>query len=308
MLYIVTLASMLFAPESKAEFVSQKQASKIAATFFNASRGIYTPEPKFEWNGRQLTTNRLFAPFYIYNHPPGGFVIVSADSKAFPILGYSLDSKFSKDKMSEDERELLQTYAREIELIRYDSRIPDRAKSAWENLPQYITDLLSNPYNIPEFENLSDSQKDTLEMIDRRNNAVMMPSAVEFPIYNPQRYRDYTLDDVTAEPEEEIPFKFYEDFIAEIEHERKERARILEEILSPVKPVVKILGGAHFSISFPQCITQTSIFSMQGLKMQEKYYKDTQVANLDLSALPTGFYIVLARDNNGRVYGLKLYR
>ena len=70
-----------------AETVSQKHASKIAETFFNTAYGIHVAAPKFAWNGRQLTTDRLFTPFYIYNHPRGGFVIISAENKAFPVLG-----------------------------------------------------------------------------------------------------------------------------------------------------------------------------------------------------------------------------
>lgn len=290
-----------------AETVSQKQASQIAQTFFNAAYGEYTAKPTLHWNGRQLTTDRLFAPFYIYNHPKGGFVIISAENKAFPILGYSIKNKFNKDALGADESELLKKFAHEIELIRYDSRTPEHAIEAWQNMPQYIFDVVNNPYGTPEYRALSPEDKELIEQIDRRNGWVIMPTAVEFDIYNPDDYRDYTLDDVLAD-EEDVPFKFYEDFLAEIASEDATRAAALDEIISPTKPVVTTLGGAHYSIYFPENIKMSRVYNMMGSKMMEKYYGDTNVMNLDFSSLPQGLYVLVALCDDGKVYGLKLYR
>lgn len=292
---------------ARAETVSQKQASKIAEAFFNQAHGIYLAAPKMVWNGRQLTTDRLFSPFYVYNHPKGGFVIVAADSKAYPILGYSKTGKFDKDRLTDEERELLTKYAHEIELIRYDSRVPERAVAAWGNLPLAINKVLSNPYDTPEYEALSEEGRDFIEAIDRRNNSVMLPSAIEFDLYDPSRYRAITLDDVTAEAEE-IPFSFYEGFLEEIRQEEETRLAALDEIISPTEPVVSILGGAHYAIRFPVDIRFVYVYSLQGAKVMEKYYPDTETVNIDLSALPQGFYVLLALGDDGRIYGIKVYR
>ena len=107
-----------------AEVVPQKQAMQLAQNFFNTMYGTVTGRPKLVWNGRELTTNRLFTPFYTYNSPKGGYVTISADSKAYPVLSYSRTNTFDKAKLGDDERDQFQRYAREIELIRYDSRIP----------------------------------------------------------------------------------------------------------------------------------------------------------------------------------------
>lgn len=290
-----------------AENISQKQASKIAETFFNAVNGQVMASPKMVWNGRQLTTERLFAPFYIYNHPKGGFVIISADSKAYPILGYSKTGKFEREKLNDKETDLLRHYAREIELIRYDSRVPERAIAAWQNIPLYINKVLNNPYDTPEFESLSEEQKENIEEIDRRNNSIMMPSAVEFILYDPERYRDYSLDDVLVE-EEEIPFSFYQEFIEEIAKEEAARMAAFDEIISPSKPVIINSGGAHYSIRFPENIRLVRVYDMQGAKMIERYFKNTELINMDLSTLPGGFYAMLALGEDGHVYGMKLFR
>lgn len=303
---VITGLFVLTLSHASAEIVSQKQASKIAETFFNAAYGQYMSSPKMVWNGRQLTTDRLFAPFYIYNHPAGGFVIIAADNKAFPILGYSRTGRFDRGKLNDDEKALLSQYAHEVELIRYDERVPSSAIAAWQNIPLYINKVLNNPYDSPEYSSLSDEAKDNIEAIDRRNNSIMMPSAVEFEIYNPANYRNYTLDDITDD-EEYIPFSLFEDFIRETRAEEESRQAALEEILNPSKPVVSILGGAHYSVRFPSDIRLARIYSIQGARQQERYF-NTDVINLDLSALPAGYYVLLALDENGQVFGIKLPR
>ena len=130
-----------------AETVTQKQASQIASQFFNAAYKQKMAEPKLVYNGRRLTTGRLFNPFYVYNHPAGGYVIVSAENKAFPILAYSLKENFDPNHISDTMKSWLTGYARDIEMIRYDSRIPYEAIAVWEDLPHYIYGLLNAEYN-----------------------------------------------------------------------------------------------------------------------------------------------------------------
>lgn len=306
----VAVIAFCGAEKATAETVSQKQAAQIAETFFNAAYGEYSAKPKFVWNGRQLTTDRLFSPFYVYNHPKGGFVIIAADSKAYPILGYSKTTNFNREKLTDDERGLLSKYAHEVELIRYDSRIPERAVAAWQNIPLHINKALTNPYESAEFEALDEEAREKLEAIDRRNNSIMMPSAVEFNIYNPDNFRSYTLDDVTApnDTDEYIPFKFYEDFLEEIAEEERTRAASLDEIISPTKPVVEILGGAHYSIHYPVDVRMATVYSLQGHRVIERYFKNTNTVNLDLSSLPVGFYALMVLGEDGKIYGYKVYR
>lgn len=306
-LFWLTIASAILPLDLRGETVSQKQASQIAATFFNAAYGIYVPKPTLAWNGKQLTTDRLFSPFYIYNHPKGGFVIIAAENKAFPILGYSRTGRFDKNKIPEDMLDLLKQYSLQIEMIRYDYRAPVRAIEAWQNLPMAIDHILNNPYDTPEYRSISDEHRLLIESIDRANDAIMLPAAVEFEVYIPDYLRPYTLDDITA-PEEEIPFKFYEDFLAEIRAEEEARLAAYDEIIAPTKPVVSYLGGAHYAISFPETMQLAFVYSIQGSKVQERYFKNTQLLNLDFSALPIGFYVLLAISDEGHIYGIKLYR
>lgn len=304
---LALIAAVVCALPVSAETVSQKQASQIASTFFNAAYGIHVAAPKLVWNGRQLTTDRLFSPFYIYNHPKGGFVIVSAENKAFPILAYSRTGQFDRSRLGDMEKKFLDKYAHEIEIIRYDSRTPQRAIEAWQNLPAYINSVLTNPYGTPEYHAQTPERQEEIETVDRRNGWIIMPTAVEFDIYDPDYYRDLTLDDVTTEAED-VPFKFYEDFLREIEGEEAARAAALEEKIAPTRPMVSALGGAHFAISFPENIRMMRVYDMQGARKLEKYYKKSQAANVDLSSMPAGFYAVMFLAESGRIYGFKLYR
>lgn len=125
-----------------AEVVTQKQARRIAQAFFDHAHGIKTAAVDYVYNGKALTTNRLMTPFYLFNHPKGGYVIVSAENKCFPILGYNLDARFDKGNIDESLFKLLSLYAKHVEQIRYDSRLPEDAIAAWQDLPTYIDNLL----------------------------------------------------------------------------------------------------------------------------------------------------------------------
>ncbi len=130
-----------------AETVSQKEAKALAQQFFNQAYHEQTAPVKLAYTGKRLTTDRLFTPFYVYNQQRGGFVIISAENKTFPILGYSLKSNFDADRLSESERAWLKGYAHDIEMIRYDSRVPQEAIEAWQDYPAYVVGLLDAPYD-----------------------------------------------------------------------------------------------------------------------------------------------------------------
>ncbi|MDE6409179.1 MAG: Spi family protease inhibitor [Muribaculaceae bacterium] len=310
LLIYICVSQCVWKTPSRAETVSQKEAMKIAQTFFNTLYEEVTAPPKLVWNGRQLTTDRLFNPFYIYNSPKGGFVIISAENKAYPVLGYSRENVFSREKLGEDETELLKQYAREIELIRYDSRIPTSSLDAWQNMSAYLDRVVRNPYNSSEYNNLSDERKEKIESIDRRNGWIVMPTAVEFVLFNPDDYRELTLEDLLEEEseQEEIPFKFYEDFLETMRKEQVASEMALEEMLSPTKPVIKSLGGGHFEITFPESVKMMRVYGMNGALGTERYFRDTPVVNVDISALVPGFYAGLVLSDSGKIYSFKLYR
>lgn len=293
----------------RAEVVTQKMASRLAQTFFNTMYGETTAAPKLIWNGRQLTTNRLFTPFYVYNSPRGGYVMIAADSKAYPVLAYSRNRNFNISDIKEAEHDQFERFAREIELIRYDSRVPEAAKWAWEHIPEYFTNVQQNPYGTVEYRRLTDDARESLEDLDRRNSWIVMPTAVEFDLYNPEQYRDYNLSDVLGEEEmEEVPFKFYEDFINELNEEERARAAAYERILIPTDPIVKYHGAGAYTIQLPDEAKLMRIYAVNGAMTRELKFKGTNVMNFDLTGMSSGYYIVLAMTANGDIYAFKVHR
>ena len=63
-----------------AEVVTQKLARRIAQAFFDHAHGIKPAAVDYVYNGKALATNRLMPPFYLFNPPKGGSVIVSAEN------------------------------------------------------------------------------------------------------------------------------------------------------------------------------------------------------------------------------------
>ncbi len=358
---------LLVCQTAVAETVSQKQAASIAETFFNASRGMKMAPPKMVYNGRPLTTNRLFSPFYVYNHPAGGFVIISAENKAYPILAYNLKESFDAGKMDDGTRAMLTIYARHIENIRYDSRIPYDAIRAWGNISAEIYSILSAQYDVTD---VIDSWETTVSEVDNVWNRADI-DALFSDMYSPDQWsdmidtqlaaeRNVTMgviykDDIlpmvmhgrkgdyyrlnfgsrsmtmfrlfpteylsvgevalltnpTYEAEEEpqeAPFTFYNQFIEEQQEAAKVRQRAIEELLSPTSPVVEWEGSGHFRVTLPDNVAMARIYNAAGALFQEQYFRETNVANLDILNAPSGFYFAWIVTEGGVPYSVKLYR
>lgn len=202
---------------TQAETVSQRQAKKIAAQFFNAAHGQVMAEPKLVYNGRRLTTNSLFPPFYVYNLQSGGFVIISAENKAFPILGYSLTENFSPDKTGDTEKELLRLYALHIENIRYDSTVAYEAERCWLNLPEYIAELLAAPYKATDPVTTKEEAKQELDLMLDMEDSYGFASAN----YSPSQWQ-YTIDmELDTKPDVILGLVKGESLIPVIVHGRK---------------------------------------------------------------------------------------
>ncbi|MCM1440315.1 MAG: hypothetical protein NC131_14095, partial [Roseburia sp.] len=193
---------------------------------------------------------------------------------------------------------------------RYESRMTIYALSAWQNIPEYITRMINSPYVGNEaYKELDEEDKETLERIDRLGSQIMMPSAVEFKLYDPKRFRDIELDDVTVSDEREyIPFSFYDEFINELKREEKDTARKYELVISPETPVVKGFGAGNYQIDFPEKMRLVRIYSLDGLQVNERYFKDTQTVFLSLEGETSGYYVAMALSDNGKIYGFKLSR
>ncbi|MDE6272837.1 MAG: Spi family protease inhibitor [Muribaculaceae bacterium] len=187
---LVTLVSCVATSAlASAETVTQKQAQKMAQQFFNQAYKEQTAPVKMVYNGKRLTTDRLFTPFYVYNQPRGGFVIISAENKTFPILGYSLKDNFDPDALTDTEKGWLQSYAHDIELIRYDSRVPEEAIEAWRDYPAYVVNLLDAPYEATDAVHHSEDVRGDLEELLSIDDADSSRDGEYSAFYTPEQWQ-----------------------------------------------------------------------------------------------------------------------
>lgn len=367
---LLFILSLICCISAKAETVSQKQAASMAQQFFNeANRKVVAPV-KLVYNGRKLTTNRLFVPFYIYNNPAGGFVIISAENKAFPILGYSLTESFDPNNIGEKTKALLSAYARDIELVRYDSSIPIEAIKAWNDYPHYVTDLLNAKYvaTDPRF-SMDEATKRIWALID---SGKALETASD--IYSPEQWNDlvsrelntnqsvavgyispehvvtpaiiyghkgdyYRIEldnrnqwlmrllpteilsgaqlvdfsfptEITDDFYEEEPFKFQDEFLEEVVTGRIASSDYNPSNLDIVNddPVINGIGGGHYEIMLPENVRFSSVYNLSGAITKIQTYKSTNIAHIDLSPEPSGFYLVLLIGESGKPYGVKITR
>ena len=252
-----------------AETVGQKEAKAMAQKFFNESRNFVTPPVSYVYNGKDLSTHRLFTPFYVFNSPAGGFVVVSAENKAFPILAYSLSERFDKDRMTDMTREILTDFSRDIEMIRYDSRIPSDAIEQWTTYPEVVFDMLKNPEN-DDYYAVSFDDGESFWMVRRE------ATEFDFETKDPVEYA-FASDDTLS-------------------------------VTVPEVPAVTSNIAGHFALSLPMDIERVIVYDVTGMMVENRKFRNTNVAHVDLSAHPNGFYIALAIDIDGVGHAVKLYR
>lgn len=270
--------------ECCAETVTRKEALQVARLFFRAINKKDVTSPKLVYNGKELTTDRLFSPFYVYNCREGGFVIVAAENKAFPVLGYSADKSFDLAGLDENIRDVLRKYAKDIEIIRYDPRIPYEAVEAWSDLKGYMADIIRRGSDGAE--------------------TYFNSSATEYPV-------GIQTDSVSPiETEEELyePFSFHEGFVKETRSMEMENIRAMEEHLKPSEPVLRSLGGGHFEIYVPEGVSMIRIYSLSGRHEDTLFFRQTDTATVKLDSMPNGFYFLLITGGSGKSYGMKLFK
>ncbi len=109
--YLLALfALIVFIVYTHAKNVSIDNVTKVAKVFF-----------KVQSNSSNIIISDVYtesidniATFYVFSFSPKGFVIVAADDRIKPILGYSVTSRFDKNKISSSLKGWLETYSKGI--------------------------------------------------------------------------------------------------------------------------------------------------------------------------------------------------
>lgn len=116
-----------------AKHVDLETAKSVAATFWEKNvqkDNIYKSRIEFS----DITAQTEFANIYIFN-TNGGFVIVSADDVAKPILGYSMQGSFDPENIPANAKSWLRNYCNEIQYaIDNNIEASESTLEAWNNL------------------------------------------------------------------------------------------------------------------------------------------------------------------------------
>lgn len=124
------LLGFLFATFTFGKSVTMEQASEVAskyllATSLKSTRTVASSFSKL-YNG--VTT------YYVFNYLGGGFIVVSADDAATPILGYSDEGYIETEISSPEARFWLESYSMEIAKIVASKADNTESRVAWDNI------------------------------------------------------------------------------------------------------------------------------------------------------------------------------
>lgn len=116
--------------------IEKDTAKRIANNFMSRGlaygAGASTREPIYVWNGLNEDSAGEEPPFYVFEYPESGFVVVSACEVARPILAYSRTGIF--DRNNEGLMEILSWAKEMIDEARKESLVPTESTSAeWSN-------------------------------------------------------------------------------------------------------------------------------------------------------------------------------
>ena len=105
MRYTLLFLFALFVVSTYAREISEKEAKQMALEFFNNNHPHSSVQDlQMIYDGENATTranNDTNPAFYVFNNPQQkGFVIVSGDDIAKPILAYSYENEFPQDTYS----------------------------------------------------------------------------------------------------------------------------------------------------------------------------------------------------------------
>ncbi len=76
----------------------------------------------------------------------------------------------------------------------------------------------------------------------------------------------------------------------------------------PENPIVTSNLAGHFALSLPMDIQRVIVYDVTGMMVENKKFRNTNTAHIDLAAHPNGFYIALVIDKDGGAHAVKLYR
>jgi hypothetical protein len=129
-LFLVILVTISFSQE-----VNEKLAQRVAENYLNAVNTDNSRTYKLNDASLDLVSVNETAVLYAVNFINGGFVLVSSEFAALPILAYSLDESFDFNNSAPATKEWIEQYAKQFDILR-ESKIdvPASYQELWNSL------------------------------------------------------------------------------------------------------------------------------------------------------------------------------
>lgn len=127
-----SLCALLASPSAGAGVLSADDARGLAADFFRAGNELRLSDPSSLTLAHTEANSAGMPVYYVFNATDGrGFIIVAADDKVSPVIGYSYESAYEASDVPPTAAAMLSTVAAEIETApaRASMRILARAES-----------------------------------------------------------------------------------------------------------------------------------------------------------------------------------
>ncbi|MBQ9712978.1 MAG: C10 family peptidase [Bacteroidales bacterium] len=123
---LILLTMLLFGQLSIADVVTEREARKKAAEFFSSMEAATKSSPVraedftlvYSLKGTDTKSSSQSPSVYVFDRSGGGYVVVSGDDAAVPVLGWSSGGSFPKDNIPENMKAMLEWYD---EIISYAS-------------------------------------------------------------------------------------------------------------------------------------------------------------------------------------------
>lgn len=130
--FLTLLLAVLFISGMQAKPVDMQTAKSLGEKFLKANTEIKSVSTELTYT---VYADNGSAAFYVFTMQPKGFVIVSADDRAKPILGYSTESVFSAEEIADGLQSFFKNYQAGFSQIMAanEERTPE-AVADWERL------------------------------------------------------------------------------------------------------------------------------------------------------------------------------
>ena len=154
-LFTCIIALVLSVMTASAKPITREVAQKKAAAFMAQQRDFRRLTPvvsaqKLRLKTASATTGQTADPYYVFDRGTDeGFVIVSGDDQTIDVLGYSEKGSFDYDNLPEALQDLLDDYARQLQLIQQGAPVV-KLPANHPKVGQLMTSKWSqgSPYNL----------------------------------------------------------------------------------------------------------------------------------------------------------------